>query len=189
MLPQTIICYMVMETAAKLKYFPTKGGCLNYFSPRESLYHVKLDYKKHCSVPLLSYILTHNEPTLTQHYLCTCIGLSSLHAMHTKQDRYECCHIPTRQVITQPYITVIPTTPTIIATIDALGKSNGIQNLMVTDLDRHLLFDFMTLLCLQERMTMMMMTTLLLHKCKATTLLLHNCHYMTLLLDKFQYPS
>ena len=46
MLPRTVICY-------------------NYFSPREILHHVKLDYKKHCSVPLLSYILTHDEPTLT----------------------------------------------------------------------------------------------------------------------------
>ena len=65
MLPQTIICYMVMETTVKLNYFPAKGGCLNYFSPREILHHVKLDYKKHCSVPLLSYILTHDEPTPT----------------------------------------------------------------------------------------------------------------------------
>ena len=30
---------------------------------------------------------------------------------------------------------------TIIATIDALGKSNGIQNLKITDLCGHLLFD------------------------------------------------
>ena len=34
--PQTIICYMVMETAAKLNYFPAKGGCSNYFSRRKS---------------------------------------------------------------------------------------------------------------------------------------------------------
>ena len=31
--------------------------------------------------------------------------------------------------------------PTTIATIDALGKSNGIQNLKITDLHGHLLFD------------------------------------------------
>ena len=40
-------------------------------------------------------------------------------------------------------ITVIPTTTTIIATINALGKSNGIQNLKITNLCRHLLFDSM----------------------------------------------
>ena len=65
MLPQTVICYMVMETTAKLNYFSTKGGCSNYFSPSEILHHVKLNYNKHCYMPLLSYVLTHNEPTLT----------------------------------------------------------------------------------------------------------------------------
>ena len=47
------------------------------------------------------------------------------------------------QVITQPYVTVIPTTPTIIVTINALSKSNGIQNLKITYLHRHILFDSM----------------------------------------------
>ena len=49
--------------------------------------------------------------------------------------------IPTHQVITQPYVTVIPATPAIIVTIDALGKSDGIQNLKITNLHRHPLFD------------------------------------------------
>ena len=48
-----------------------------------------------------------------------------LHTIQTKQGGYECYHIPTHQVITQPYITFVPTTPTIIAMINALGKSNG----------------------------------------------------------------
>ena len=65
MIPQTIICYMVMETAAKLNYFPAKGGCSIYFSLRQILHHIKLDYKRHCSMPLLSYVLAHDEPTLT----------------------------------------------------------------------------------------------------------------------------
>ena len=165
MLPQTIICYMVMETAAKLNYFPTKGGCSNYFSPSKILHHVKLDYKKPCSMPLLSYVLTHDEPTLTNTahvYALDCLFLCT---MHTKQGRYQCYHIPTCQVITQPYVTVIPTTPAIIATINALGKSDGIQNLKITDLHRHLLLIPWTMLCLQEWM-MAMMTTLLLQECQ-----------------------
>ena len=141
LLPQTIRCYMVMETAAKLNYFPTKGGCSNYFSPREILHHVKLNYKKHCSVPLLSYVLTHNEPTLTNTAHVCALDCLFLCAIHMKQGGYECYHISTHQVITQPYITVIPTTPTLIMTINALGKSDGIQNLKITDLCGHLLFD------------------------------------------------
>ena len=56
--------YMEMETTAKLIYFPAKGGSSNNFSLRGILYHVKLNYKK-CSVPLHSYVLTHDEPTHT----------------------------------------------------------------------------------------------------------------------------
>ena len=141
MLPQTIICYMVMETSVKLNYFTSKGGWSNYFILREILHHVKLDYKKHCSMPLLSYVLTHDEPTLTNTVHMHALDCLFLHAIKTKQGGYECYHIPTCQVITQPYVTVVPTTPTIIATINALGKSDGIQSLKITNLFRHLLFD------------------------------------------------
>ena len=41
----------------------------------------------------------------------------------------------------RPYITVIPATPTILATIYAINKSNGTQNIKITDLLVHLLFD------------------------------------------------
>ena len=89
---------------------------------------------------LLSYILAHDEPTLTNTvhvHALDCLFLS----VHMKQGGYECYHIPTCQVITQPDITVIPATPTIIMTIDALSRSDSIQNLKITDLCGHLLFD------------------------------------------------
>ena len=100
MLPHTIICYMVMETAAKLNYFLTKGGYSNYFSPRQIFCHVKLDYKKHCSMPLLSYVLAHDEPTLTSTAHACALDCLFLHTAHMKQGGYECYHIPTCQIIT-----------------------------------------------------------------------------------------
>ena len=165
---------MVMETVAKLNYFPTKGGCSNYFSLREILHHVKLDYKKHCSIPLLSYVLTHQEPTLTNTAQAHALDCLFLCTVHMKQGGNECYHMPTCQVITQPYITVIPTTPTIIVTINALSKSNGIKNLKITDLHRPFYSIPQTLLCLQEWMTTMTMT-LYLQECNMTILLLQEC--------------
>ena len=100
MLPLTIICYMVMETTAKLNYFPAKGGYLNYFSPRQILHHVKLDYKKHCSMPLLSYSLAHDEPTLANTAHAHALDCLFLCTVPMKQGGYECYHIPTHQVIT-----------------------------------------------------------------------------------------
>ena len=63
MLPRTIIFYMVMETAAMLNYFPTKCDCSNYFSLREILHHVKLNYKS--TFPCLfsvMFLLMMNQP-------------------------------------------------------------------------------------------------------------------------------
>ena len=100
MLPQTVICYMVMETAAKLNYIPAKGGCSNYFSLREILHHVKLDDKKHCSMPLLSHVLAHDEPTLTNTVCSHPLDCLFLCTIQSKQGGYECFHIPTHQVIT-----------------------------------------------------------------------------------------
>ena len=48
------------------------------------------------------------------------------------------CHSPGHYMT---YITVIPSTPTLIVTINALSKFDGIQNLKITNLCRHLLFD------------------------------------------------
>ena len=92
---------------------------------------------------LSSVILAHNEPTLTNTVHAHALDCLFLHAVHMKQGGYECYHIATCQVITQPYVTVVPATPTIIVTINALGKSNGIQNLKITDLHGHHLSDSM----------------------------------------------
>ena len=100
MLPRTVICYMVMETTAKLNYFPTKGGCSNNFNLRDILHHVKLNYEKHCSMPLLSYVLAHDEPTLTNTAQAHALDCLFLCTIQTKQGGYECYHIPTHQVIT-----------------------------------------------------------------------------------------
>ena len=107
----------------------------------EILHHVKLDYKKPCSVPLLSYVLAHDEPTLTNTVHTCALDCLFLCTIQTKQGGYECYHIPTHQVIRRPYDTVVHATPTIVVTIDALDKSDVIQNLKITNLHGHLLFE------------------------------------------------
>ena len=102
MLPQTVMCYMVMETAAKLKLLSCQRWLLLLLQPKGILHHVKLNYKKHCSVPLLSYVLAHNEPTLTNIVCVHALDCLFLFAIQAKQGGFECYHIPTCQVITQP---------------------------------------------------------------------------------------
>ena len=45
------------------------------------------------------------------------------------------------KTIIKSYVTVVLATLTVIATINALSQSDGIQNLKITNLHRHLLFD------------------------------------------------
>ena len=130
MLPRTIICYMVMETAAKLNHFRTKGGCSNYFSQREILHHVKIDYKKHCSMPLLSYILTHNEPILNNTAHAHALDYLFLFAFtQSKVDMSVVIFLLTRSLHDLTFLSFPQP-----CSINALGKSDGIQNLKITDL-------------------------------------------------------
>ena len=177
---------MLMETTVKINYFCTKGGCSNYFIPREILHHVKLDYKKHCSMPLLSYVRAHDIPTLTNTVHAHALDCLFLHAIQTKQGGYEYYHIPTCQAIRLPYVTVIPATASISATIDALCKSDGIKNLKITNLhNTFYLIPPTSLLCLQEWM-MQMTKTLPLQECMMKTLLLQECLNPTLLSQQMQ---
>jgi hypothetical protein len=36
------------ECARRLNFFPAKDGCTGYYSPREILHHVKLDFDHQC---------------------------------------------------------------------------------------------------------------------------------------------
>ena len=45
-------------------------------------------------MPLLSYVLTHDQPTLTNTAHAHALGCFFLCAMHTKQGGYERYHIP-----------------------------------------------------------------------------------------------
>ena len=54
----------------------------------------------HCSGPLLSYVLTHDEPTQTNTVCTHALDCLFLCAIQTKQGGYECYHIATCQVIT-----------------------------------------------------------------------------------------
>ena len=114
---------------SKVKLLCCQSSCLNYFSLREILLHVKLDYKKHCSMPLLSYVLAHNEPTLTNtaHVCALDLRIRVLPYPHLPGHYITLCHCHSHNLVT----------------INDLGKSNGIQSFKITNLCGHLLFDSM----------------------------------------------
>jgi hypothetical protein len=60
-LPQILMKYVVTECARRLNFFPTKDGCTGYYSPREILHHVKLDFDHQCMYPFLGLVQAHDE--------------------------------------------------------------------------------------------------------------------------------
>ena len=51
-------------------------------------------------MPLLSYVVTHDDPTLTHTAHGHALDYLFLHTVHTKQGGYKRYHIPTCQVTT-----------------------------------------------------------------------------------------
>ena len=51
----------MMVVANKLNYAPAKGGISDYYSPRQLLHKVPLDFNKHCVYPFGAYIQAHHE--------------------------------------------------------------------------------------------------------------------------------
>ena len=90
---------------------------------------------------LLSYVLTSlmmNQPLPT--WSACALDCLFLHTVHKNQSGYECFHIPLIRSL-HNLVTGVPTTPALIATINNINKSHGIQNLKITDCHGHLLFD------------------------------------------------
>ena len=101
-LPHTVLCYMVMETMAKLNCFPAKGGFLNYFSPREISHHDMSSLTTRSTVPclfLVSFLHMMNQP-LPISFMHVHWTVVSYVPYKNKQGGYECYHISTHQVIT-----------------------------------------------------------------------------------------
>jgi hypothetical protein len=63
-LPRILLKSVVQECTRKLNYFPAKGGCSLYYSPREILHELKLNYVS-CKIPQLAYVMAHDEPKPT----------------------------------------------------------------------------------------------------------------------------
>ena len=61
-IPKIMIKHLVMDSARKLNFFPANGGISKYYSPREILHQRKLDYQKHCDIPIFAYVQAHDEP-------------------------------------------------------------------------------------------------------------------------------
>ena len=127
-------------------------------------------------MPLLSKVLAHDEPTLTNTAHLHALDCLFLCTAHTKQGRYECYHIPlarslcdlTSLLFLQPVLLL----RLLMHSVNLMASRTSRSQIST---DSFYLIP-RTLLCLQEWIMIMMMTMkLLLQECKAMTLLLQEC--------------
>ena len=117
---------LVINATTWLKYFVNANG-IEHYSPWQLLKDSKVDFGKHCQIPIFLYIQAPHEAAVynsQQPRTLDCLYMRPLYAMHGGHQLY---HIPTGKLITRHgKLHVIPTPQHIIDKINAFGKKpNG----------------------------------------------------------------
>ena len=140
-LPRLLIEALVTECARTLNYFPPKGGCSKFYSPRMIMYKQHLDYKKSCSIPPLSYVQATDESDPTNTPAARTIDGIYLRPTNSERGGHEVMNLATGQPITRSVVKAVPVTPAVIAAVEALAKRDGMKSIKVTTKHGKVLFD------------------------------------------------
>jgi hypothetical protein len=141
-LPQILLKYVVAECARRLNFFPVKGGCSDYYSPRKILHHVKLNFAHQCTFPILGFVKAHDEPhpsNTLQARTLDCIYLRPV--ANNVQGGHEVYNLATRRVVARRQLTSLPISPSVITAVEAIAKSEGQTIVKFTSKSRHIIYD------------------------------------------------
>ena len=131
-IPPLMIITAVMRLAATLNFFPPRGGCSNYYSPRTIIHQEVLDYKAHCQFAMWSYVLATNDDPKTKNTNAPrkldCIYLRPV--AHGGVHQHELLHINTGQLITRSTaaLTKVPLTSSVIQAVHVLADQQKAPN-------------------------------------------------------------
>ena len=140
-LTKTMIKYLVMESARKLNYFPVRGGVSAYYSPREILHHQKLDYHKHCSIPMFSYVLATDVKEQSNQNDARAIDALYLRPLTNVQGGHEVLDLHTWQPVKRHHVQQLPMTASVIKTVEAKAAEEGMKGLRIRTKTGHILWD------------------------------------------------
>ena len=141
-LPRTMVKYMVLESARKLNFFPSKNGVSKYYSPRMILHQENLDFAKHCQFTFGEYVQAHDEPNPTNTNAPRSLDCIYLRPTGNRQGGHELLHLQTNRVITRRRCTPVPITPFIIQQVNLLADADGMPpGLKVANRVNNILFD------------------------------------------------
>ncbi|MEN9849167.1 MAG: hypothetical protein RL368_1907, partial [Pseudomonadota bacterium] len=115
--------YIVMESTRKLNYFPATDGISQYYSPREILHAIPLDYEKSCKIPMFSYVQAHDEPSPKNSNKERTISCLYLRPLSNFQGGHELLTLNTWHIITRRKVTLIPMTEEVIKAVSQHSTS------------------------------------------------------------------
>ena len=126
-LPTAMMKVLVTESARKLNFFPNKNGLSKYFSPRQILHRVVLDYKD-CQYLFGSYVQAHDEPDPTNTQAPRSIDAIYMRPVGNSHEVYD---LSTQRIIERRRMTVLPITPTIIKAVEDIATQQNQKGLRI----------------------------------------------------------
>jgi len=136
-----MIKYLVIEAARKLNYFPPKGGISQYYSPREIIHRVKLDYARHCAVSQYAYVQAHDEPSPSNTLAQRTLDSLYVRPSDNTQEGHVLINLTTRSIITRRKITPVPMPDHVISAVEAWAKEDGLDKLTINHKSGHIIYD------------------------------------------------
>ena len=97
---------------------------------------IKLDYSKHCRLPVGSYIQVHDEPSPTNSPTARTVGAITLGPTGNLQGGYKFLNLRTGKKITRRNWTHLPMPSEVIERVNKIGSAEG-QPKLLTFQDRH----------------------------------------------------
>ena len=127
-LPIAMMRVLVVESARKLNFFPNKNGISKYFSPRQIVHRVVLDYDTNCKYAFGSYVQAHNEPDPTNTQAPRSIDAIYMRPIPNGHEVYD---LSTQRIIIRRSLTLLPITPAIIRAVEAIADKQHQKGLRV----------------------------------------------------------
>ena len=116
---------LVMDSAKKLNFFPSKQGISKYYSPRMILHQKNLDYSKNCKFAFGTFVQAHDEPNPSNTNSPRTLDCIYLRYIDSHQGGHELLHLPTNRVIVRRDITQLPITQAVLDQVAEIARSEG----------------------------------------------------------------
>jgi hypothetical protein len=135
---------LTFEVTNHLNFFPPYDGISPYFSPRHIVERRNLDYVKHCSIPMFTYVQATEDRPATKNTIVQSRTLDALYLRPSQgtQPGHEVLHLGTMRQITQSHvIPFLPMTPSVISAVETAAKVDVVKKTVIRSKHGQIFYD------------------------------------------------